>query len=313
MANVTNEKKVDIDLVSGYSSANYNDGDIVVFDNIEKLQVDGTVKLYMIAMVFCTKGRLQCEVNGVAHKVKAGDVLVCLPNMQLENLMVSPNYDSKIVGLSYEAAQRNMQVNRDLIDILSYVSTNPVIHLDRERQDLFLKYYAVIAHKIKNSHGYFHKEIMHSLLQCTMYELFAIISPYVEYSNEGGSVKQANLLFKKFIELLTKNDGYMYPVKKYAEDLCITPKYLSSISKMVTGHTALEWIHNYTVKTIEQYLRRSNLSIKEISEKLGFPNLSFFGKFTKNHLGMSPTQYRKSMSLKKTPEPKAQETKADHC
>ena len=53
------------------------------------------------------------------------------------------------------------------------------------------------------------------------------------------------------------------------------------------------------MKAIEKYLRRSNLSIKEISELLGFPNLSFFGKFTKSHLGMSPTQYRKDQSMRK--------------
>ena len=164
---------------------------------------------------------------------------------------------------------------------------------------MFLKYYAIIAHKIKNPHGFYHKEIMHCLLQSSIYELFAIITPYVEYSIEGGNLKQANLLFQRFIEMLSANNGRMQPVKKYAQEMCITPKYLSNITKQVTGRTALDWIHSYTVKAIEKYLRRSNLSIKEISELLGFPNLSFFGKFTKSHLGMSPTQYRKEQSMRK--------------
>ena len=112
-------------------------------------------------------------------------------------------------------------------------------------------------------------------------------------------MKQANLLFHKFINLLSKNEGRTCSVKKYAEELCITPKYLSFICKSVSGKTALEWIHEYTVKSIERYLKHSNLSIKEIADRLGFPNLSFFGKFTKNYLGVSPTEYRRQQSMKK--------------
>ncbi|WP_444297773.1 helix-turn-helix domain-containing protein [Leyella stercorea] len=300
MANEMTELKIDMGLIAHYGNADYIDGDMVVLDGIDKvLQVDGTFKFDMIMMVYCTKGRIQFETNSNPYTAKAGDVIICLPNSTWENVMVSPDYDSKSVGVSSKAAQASVQVNRDYLTLLGYVSHNPVIHLNEERQQMFLKYYAIIAHKIKNPHGFYHKEIMHCLLQSSIYELFAIITPYVEYSIEGGNLKQANLLFQRFIEMLSANNGRMQPVKKYAQELCITPKYLSNITKQVTGRTALDWIHSYTVKAIEKYLRRSNLSIKEISELLGFPNLSFFGKFTKSHLGMSPTQYRKEQSMRK--------------
>lgn len=292
------EKKISIDEISASNYASYTDGDIIVLDDIGNSPMEGCVKLDMIMMVYCTKGRMQCDSNGHTHIANVGDVLICLPNLVMENFMISPDFKSKIVGVSFKTAQRNIQINRDLIDLMSYVATNPVISLDKERQELFLKYYSIISHKIKNPHGYFHKQIMHSILQCTIYELFAIISPHVNFSNEGGSLKQANLIFRKFVSLLSKNEGRMMSVKKYAEELCITPKYLSFISKSVSGRTALDLIHESTVRAIEQYLKRSNLSIKEISELLDFPNLSFFGKFTKSHLGMSPTQFRKSQSLK---------------
>ena len=300
MANDMTELKIDMGLIANYDVADYIDGDMVVLDGIDKvLQVDGTFKFEMMMMVYCTKGRIEFETNSNTHNAKAGDVIVCLPNSTWENVMVSPDYNSKIVGVSSNAAQSSVQVNRDFLALMGYIAHNPVVHLNEERQQMFLKYYALIAHKIKNPHGFYHKEIMHSLLQSSIYELFAIITPYVEYTNEGGNLKQANLLFQRFIDLLVANNGKMQPVKQYAQELCITPKYLSNITKTVTGRTALDWIHSYTVKAIEKYLRRSNLSIKEISELLGFPNLSFFGKFTKSHLGMSPTQYRKEQSIRK--------------
>ena len=300
MANEMTELKIDMGLIADYGIADYIDGDMVVLDGIDKvLQVDGTFKFDMIMMVYCIKGRIEFESNSNTHRAKAGDVIICLPNSTWENVMVSPDFDSKIVGVSKNAAQANVQVNSDFLSLMGYVARNPVIHLNEERQQMFLKYYTLIAHKIKHPHGFYHKEIMHSLLQSSMYELFAIITPYIEYTNDGGNLKQANLLFKRFIEMLAANNGKTQPVKKYAQDLCITPKYLSNITKTMTGRTALDWIHSYTVKAIDKYLRRSNLSIKEISELLGFPNLSFFGKFTKSHLGMSPTQYRKEQSIRK--------------
>lgn len=299
MANDNNEQKINYEFILGKGIADYSDGGIMVLDKIGTTPIEGTVKVDMVLMIYCMKGRIQGEINGKVHLAKAGDMLICLPNSYLSNYMMSPDFESKIIGFSYNAMQHNIPITRDVIDLMSYVAKNPVIHLDLERQALISKYYTIIAHKIKHPHGYFHKEIMHSIFQTAVFELCAIIAPHVQYSSDGGSMKQANLLFRKFIELLTENEGKTCSVKKYAEELCITPKYLSFISKTVSGKTALEWIHEYTVKAIERYLKHSNLSIKEIADRLDFPNLSFFGKFTKSHLGVSPTEFRRQQSMKK--------------
>ncbi len=80
----------------------------------------------------------------------------------------------------------------------------------------------------------------------------------------------------------------------YANQLYVTPKYLSAVCKEVSGQTASELITQYMVKDILYLLRNSQKSIKEIANELNFPNLSFFGKYVKQHLGMSPKQYRES-------------------
>lgn len=292
------ERKIDLNFIVDKGVADYSDGDIIVIDKIGAQPIEETIKLDMILMLICIKGRLQGDINGKTYNAKAGDVIICLPGSYLSNYLMSPDFDSHIIGLSYSASQRNVQITRDVLDLMSYVADHPVVHLDAERQALMSKYYSIIAHKIKSPHGYFHKEIMHSIFECAFYELCAIISPHVEYSEGGGNIKQANLLFRKFVTLLSKNDGKMRSVKRYAEEMCITPKYLSFVSKTVSGKTALYWIHDYTVKSIIRYLKHSNYSIKEIADMLEFPNLSFFGKFTKSHLGMSPTEFRRNKSMK---------------
>lgn len=303
MANDTDnsnmEKRIDFDYILNNGVPDYSDGDIIIFDKIGAMPMEGTVKLNMIMMIYCMKGRLQGEMNGRVHMAQAGDVVLCLPHSYLSNYMMSPDFESKIIALSYDAVRHNTQVNKDLIDLMGYVVKNPVIHLDLERQALVSKYYSIIDHKIHQPHGYFHKEIMNNIFQCVFYEICAIIAPHVQYSDNGGSMKQASILFRKFVQHVSENDGKVRSVKKYAEALCITPKYLSFISKSVCGKTALEIIHESTVNTIVRYLKHSNLSIKEIADTLEFPNLSFFGKFTKNHLGMSPTEFRRQQSMKK--------------
>ena len=255
--NSNSEQKVDLDYILDKGVADYSDGDIVIFEQIGDKSLNGSVKLDMIMLAYCVKGRMQVDVNGKTYTAKAGEVMIGLPNNVFSNYMISPDFESKIFGLSYAAAERNMRINRDVLDLIGYVATNPVISLDDERQALITKYYSIIVHKIKSPHGYFHKEIMHSLFQCAIYELFAIIAPHVQYSHGGGETKQANLLFRKFADLLSANEGKVRSVKRYADELCITPKYLSFVSKTVTGKTALEWIHQSTVKNIERYLSHS--------------------------------------------------------
>jgi len=81
-------------------------------------------------------------------------------------------------------------------------------------------------------------------------------------------------------------------VSAFANMLNVTPKYLSKCVKDESGRLPLDLIHETTINTIRQQLRYSNMTVKEICTQLDFPNLSFFGKFVKEHLGMSPTSYR---------------------
>ena len=82
-------------------------------------------------------------------------------------------------------------------------------------------------------------------------------------------------------------------VSWYAQQLCITPKYLSETVKAVSKRRPNDWIDNYVTMEIRVMLRNSTMSIKEIAQELNFANQSFLGKYFKEHVGMSPKEYRK--------------------
>ena len=78
----------------------------------------------------------------------------------------------------------------------------------------------------------------------------------------------------------------------YARQLCITPKYLTTLIKRISGLSVSEWIDNYVILEAKTLLKYSTMSIQEISYSLNFPNQSFFGCYFKRHAGLSPSQYK---------------------
>ena len=84
----------------------------------------------------------------------------------------------------------------------------------------------------------------------------------------------------------------MRSVSAFGNMLNVTPKYLSKCVKDESDRSPLDLIHETTINNIRQQLRYSNKTVKEICSELDFPNLSFFGKFVREHLGMSPKEYR---------------------
>ena len=105
---------------------------------------------------------------------------------------------------------------------------------------------------------------------------------------------RAIVITRSFLELVNADDGSHRSVNYYADRLCYSPKYLSSIIKMVTGKTPLQIINENAIKQIKFKLRHSDISMKELADLFDFPNPSFFGKFVKIHTGMTPMQYRQS-------------------
>ena len=111
--------------------------------------------------------------------------------------------------------------------------------------------------------------------------------------NDNKTKKRADALFAQFISLLEENFRTERRVGWYAEQLGITAKYMSELIKQVSKRTPNEWIDSYVMLEIRVLLKNTTKSIKEIAEAINFPNQSFFGKYFKEHMGMSPTEFRR--------------------
>jgi len=166
-----------------------------------------------------------------------------------------------------------------------------VVSLTPREIQVYSNYYQTIREKMSDRGHHYRTNLVKALLLAMFYDMSNVI--WRVEQQESKSQTRADVIFANFIRLLEQHFRQERRVSWYAEQLCITPKYLSEIVKQVSKRTPNEWIDNYVILEIRVLLKNSTKSIKEIAEELQFPNQSFLGKYFKEHIGVSPSQYRK--------------------
>lgn len=282
--------------------AAYSDGDIALIQNVKDFETKATYLLDMVFVAFCERGKVMLHINGKEHTIGTDSLVVMPPKTIVDNIMISPDVEFKAIGISYEAAQRDCRIGKNAWDVLHYVSENPVLKVSRDSIRLLHAYAGLLALKLSDSHEGYYKEVMGSLFNAIYYEILSGILPLAQGEDASKDTGQGGQICKRFFELLAKGEGRERSVTSLAAKLCLTPKYLSAAVKAASGKTALSWIHLYAVKMIERQLKYSDRSVKEIAADMNFPNVSFFGKFVKTHLGVSPTEYRRRIGRGKQAE-----------
>ena len=101
------------------------------------------------------------------------------------------------------------------------------------------------------------------------------------------------VMFRHFIELVSRHHVQEREIGYYADRLCVTPKYFSSVIRAVTGKSAAWWIRHTVIIHAKNLLKSSQLTIQQISDALQFPNPSCFGQYFKRQTGMTPKEFRR--------------------
>ena len=179
----------------------------------------------------------------------------------------------------------------DVSSLFVFSRTQPVLKLEKREINAFKEFFYVIKQKINDKGNHFRKDLIRTLLLAMFYDVGNIIYRVRSFGEIQIPSEKA---FTQFLHLVQENCKRERRVSWYAQQLNITPKYLSLIVKRISGRTALEWIENYVTMELRVILKNSTKSIKEIAEEMNFPNQSFLGKYFKEHVGMTPSKYRKS-------------------
>lgn len=281
----------------------YIDSDLVFITDIEKLPELSTMKLKFNVFGGCLEGKIELDVNDKHYVVLPGQVFICPSNQIISNLMISPDLKFQFMCLTDRIIQQLLSTNVDIWNRAVYVRAEKVWSpIPGHKSDTAQRMMSLLHDIIEEKGNPFREEMVRSLLQMILLGFCAMQKVIEEKEGEQPLTlyrsPQGKVIFSKFCELIRDEEIKHQPVYYYAEKLCISAKYLSFVCKEITGKSANEFIQQAVVDEITHYLRNTSLSVKEIAGRLGFSNISFFGKYVKSRLGVSPNEFRKQLAEK---------------
>ena len=138
-----------------------------------------------------------------------------------------------------------------------------------------------------------YREIISSFLRMMLLMLCEELMRHEDMTTlNDASTTHDKEVFNQFLQLLSQQNQKRQRVSFYADKMNISPKYLSSICKKVSGKNPMRWITENAMQDCYSLLKDTDLSVKEISNRLGFPNPSFFGQYFREQAGVTPMEYR---------------------
>ena len=280
-----------IDYIDDYVVVSNTLENITELNHSEKICAN---RINFFLIVFCIEGEIEMVINGKNYLLKPNMVVICLPTMILSQVRLGSSYKVRCVGFSSNFMERVMKKEKGSDQLFIKIYNNPILHIEKEQSPVMHHYSALLMSKIKEPPHRYRKDILQYLFAALFCEMINEIQRLINDTEEEPErgFRRAAYVFKHFMAELSKDGGMHRSVSYFANQLCYSPKYVSSVVKQVSGRTALEWIDEYAMEQIKIQLKHSDKSIKEIADNLNFSNQSFFGKYVKAHLGMSPARYR---------------------
>ncbi len=272
----------------------YSDNDIVIVDSIQQFATVSDAHVQMSAIAICTSGRVQGWINGHSLELQQNQVAVIPANVVVTNLMASPDFNIKALFFTNQILQGFLREKISIWNEVIYIQRLHVIELTDDDMRFYTCFYDMLKLCFeKDADSPFRSDIIQSLVRCALLGLCGAMKQQLSGASHLASGTKNNTgRFQQFLDLLHSCKVKHRPVEAYANELCISPKYLSFICKKQSGKTANEWITEQVTEDIRYYLCQTDFSIKQICERLGFPNTSFFGKYVKQHFGVTPLQLR---------------------
>lgn len=290
---ITEFKSITVDYAARMCDGSHIGGDILLLDEIAKMPLPNEPRrMQCLFLALCTRGSARYFVDSVEHMVEPGDLIIINPGRVTYDCTMSPDCRGIGIIINYDFFKETIKSVHELSALFLFARNHPVFRLPRERSEFIRETFFRIKAKIDEPENHFRREMVQSLFLTMVYEMSNVI--YSVQSKNDECHTRAEEIFTQFILLVEKNFRSERRVGWYSEQLCISPKYLSETVKTVSKRTPNEWIDSYVTMELRMLFRNTQKSIKEIAQELNFSNQSFLGKYFKEHVGMSPSDYRRS-------------------
>jgi AraC-like DNA-binding protein len=276
-----------------WGNAQALDDGLVLVDRVTDSSESHTPqRMNFILMALCRQGECHYSIDTREQTAKSGDLFFISDRHIVDYFKASPDFDCMAFALSTEFYHSFVLNVKNVSSLLLFSTKFPVVQLRSNEIRTYENFFRAISERISNKEHPFRVNTIKALLLAMFYDMSGVIWRVEQQTDHRHT--RAEMLFSKFIRLLEENYRQERRVGWYATQLNISPKYLSEVVKLVSKHTPNDWIDHYVILELRVMLKNSSKSIKEITEEMNFPNQSFLGKYFKEHVGLSPSEFRRS-------------------
>ena len=237
--------------------------------------------------LLCNRGSLTFSFNDIKMKCKSGEFVFWFANSKVSDLEFSKGFKSSVLLVENHFLNDNVPDQNLSIDAILHSRQYPIKQLtDKQR---VVSNFQILHDKFNDKEHRFYEEVLK--LQMRLF----ILEMWHTFANEFERRKrsfQTGTLYEQFMHLVQEHSNTEREVQFYANQLNITAKYLNYVSKQNSDITASEWIQRYTKERIILLLQNKNLNIAEIANEMDFSSRSFFTRYVKKILGVTPSEYR---------------------
>lgn len=286
-------RNVTVDYAARICTGSHIGGNILLLDDMSKMPLPKEPRrMDCLFLAVCLEGSARYFVDTVEHVVKPGDLIIISRGRVTYDCTMSPDCRGIVIVINYDFFKETVKSVHGLSALFLFARNHPVFSLPESRATFIVDTFFRMKAKIDEQDNHFRLETVQSLFLTMVYEMCNVI--YSVQSRNDELHTRAEEIFTQFILLVERNFRTERRVGWYSEQLCISPKYLSETVKAVSQRTPNEWIDSYVTMELRMLLRNTRKSIKEVAQELNFANQSFLGKYFKEHVGMSPSEYRRS-------------------
>lgn len=245
-------------------------------------------------ILFCHRGWAQLTIDLKQYEIVENTQVVILPGSVVSIDGTGDHFNASYFGFSGEMF-REACLRLDP-PFFRFLKENPCYTLPQENTKAINGLMHATAAIYADRENRFRAQIVKNHLQSFLLDIYDKCHRFFTRKQIEGGNRQVEI-FKKFIGLVHEHCTSQREVTFYANELCISTKYLAGISRNITGHPAKKIIDSHTILEIKVLLQSTELSIQEIADRLGFPDQSYLGRYFKRHEGISPKDYQSQYTL----------------
>ncbi len=246
--------------------------------------------------ILCHAGKAQFSFMGMTYTMEEDDWTIWQMSSQINDTLYSPDFNADFLLVDKDFL---LEYNPEKIwasKAFVFIKKNPVFHLDERGKAMIEHNFIQIKRRIAEPH-LFQKEILGRQLQIFLFDLWEIYKNAMEHIQQTDD--SSALLFTRFMNLLPEYSKTEREVAFYANKLCVSAKYLSEVVKKSSAHPASYWINGYAMQEILALLKRSDLTLAEISNQMNFYNPAHFTRFVKKQTSDSPSELKRKINMER--------------